>query len=476
MAWAASSAILVLVTGVATLHLLRMIRDLARPSTALGDGGLALVLGCALGGLVVLATAWWMSRGVAGRTVGLQLLAAVALTIAVRATLAIAFDAPLAAENAVIHAQAVGVLEGTANCCFSHRPMGYPLALAAMYGLLGIGPQAIEALNIALAAVTTLLVFDIARIAWNPRAGILAATAYAIMPSQALMALPPLTEPLYTMIVAAAVRLALSSSLPAAAALGVVLAVAQYVRSTAVALIAPVTVLYFAFGASIREPITRTALTVAAFVIAMAPVISFNLASHGDLSISTSAYGGWSLFVGANQESSGRFNAEDSALFAQMPGDTAWERSKFAGSLAVDRILDDPEAYLMLQPRKFAVMWRDETYAGAYAFAPAGSSVPPATAMAWLLSQIFYVPALALASLGILRHGRSTQAALLIGMIVAAVALSHLVLEVHSRYHAYVIPLVLVLASGAATSLVGRDPGGSSAGPTAGGSSLEGGL
>lgn len=433
-----------------------MLRDLGGATAAYGDGGLAWVLGYSVGGLVVLAVAWRLARDVGTRTPRLHVLGVLALAIGVRSALAVAFDAPLTAENGVIHDQAVGVLKGATNCCFSHRPMGYPLTLAAAYGLLGIGPHAIEAMNIGFSGVTTLLVFDVARIGWNPRAGLLAAAAYAVMPSQVLMTLPPLTEPLYSMVVVAAVRLALVPRIPAAVALGLVLAIAQYVRSTAVALMAPVTVLFFSFGASIRESVARTAITVVAFLIAMLPVVSFNLATHGDLSVSTSAYGGWSLFVGANQASSGRFNAEDSALFAEMPGGSAWERSQYAGSLARDRIFDDPLGYVTLQPRKFAVLWRDEAYAGSYAFAPAGSSVPAETSIAWLLSQIFYVPTVAMATLGVLLHGRKNQAAMLVGVIAAVVTLSHAFLEVHSRYHAYVIPLLLIIAAGAATRLAGN--------------------
>lgn len=38
---------------------------------------------------------------------------------------------------------------------------------------------------------------------------------------------------------------------------------------------------------------------------------------------------------------------------------------------------------------------------------------------------------------------------LLIGMILILVALAHLVLEVHGRYHAYLVPLLWLLAAAA---------------------------
>ena len=451
VAWATSSVVLLLITAVAALHLLSMARALARTPDPYGDAGMAFVAAYSIAAFAALGVAWSWKRAGPPRPV-VQILVVIAVAVGLRFGLAIGFDAPLAGENGVVHRQAVGILEGTVDCCFSHRPMGYPLALATVYSMLGIGPHAIEALNIALAALTTFLVFDIARVAWGPRAAIVAATGYAVMPSQRLMVLPPLTEPLYTMVLAATIRVSLIPGLPAAAALGAALAVAQYIRSTAVALLAPIAVMVLSFGPALHRSSGRIGLTLVAFLIAMAPVIAFNLEQHADVSISTSAYGGWSLFVGANPASDGRFNADDSALFAKMPGDSAWERSQHAGELAMDRILADPQAYLSLQPRKFAVMWKDETYAGAYAFAPAGSAVPRQTSIAWLLSQIFYVPAVALASFAVIRHGRGNPTVLLIGMVIAVVALSHAVLEVHSRYHAYLIPLFLILAAGAATT------------------------
>lgn len=77
-------------------------------------------------------------------------------------------DAPLAGENRIIHEQALAILNG-GSCCFGHRPMGYPLALAAAYSLLGVGPVAIEGLNTLLGGATTWLVFDIGRVAWTGR-------------------------------------------------------------------------------------------------------------------------------------------------------------------------------------------------------------------------------------------------------------------------------------------------------------------
>lgn len=450
-AWAVGSLVFALITAVATLRLAMLL--VARVEhLPFAAGYLVVSMSLIVGGWTLarrpLRPGWLLPGSI------------VVLAIGVRILVAIAFDAPLSAENAVIHRQAVGVLEGQANCCFSHRPMGYPLALAGMYSLLGVGSAAIETLNIACAAVTTWLVFDIARIGWTRSVGVLAAGTYAVVPSQILLTLPPLTEPLYTVAVTGVVRLAIGRDarpLLAAAIVGLAVAGAQYVRATATSLMAPLVVFPFLVGETLRRSAAQAVILVATFGVAMLPVVSFNLATHGDLSVSTSAYGGWSVYVGANQDSGGRFNREDSALFASLPGTSAWERSERAGVLGVKRIADDPVGFVAMQPRKFATLFRDESYAGLMAFAPAGPIAPVEAEVAELVGQIFYAPVVALGLVAFALERRNPRpVVLLIGMIVALVAATHVFLEVHGRYHAYLLPLLVILAAGGVDALVRR--------------------
>lgn len=451
IAWALTVLVLALITIVATLRLGSLLAAAVRdPARWYGGLGLAFIAAYIVGSAALILAAWIVGSRSA-RGFWLQPVLVVALAVGVRAALAIAFDAPLAGENGVIHAQALGVLDD-ASCCFSHRPMGYPLSLAGAYAMFGIGPGAIEALNIACATVTTWLVFDIGRVVWDRRVGLVAATMYAVVPSQVLLILPPLTEPLYITAITGMVRIALMRAPPlllTAALIGLSIAAAQYVRATATSLLAPVLLLPILLGEGIRRWTLRAGITVTAFVVGMAPVIWFNLQTHGDLSVSTSAYAGWSVYVGANTKAAGRFNSEDSEFFATLPGESAWERSEIAGQLGIRRILDDPGGYLMMQPRKFAVLWGDESYAGSYAFSPAGPATTSLTEIAWLLSQLFYVPILMLALLALAIGRASLQpGVLLIGMIVSLVAATHVFLEVHSRYHAYLLPLLVLLAAG----------------------------
>lgn len=217
----------------------------------------------------------------------------VALAIIVRVVLAMVADAPLNAENRIVHEQALKVLDGA--CCFSHRPLGYPIALAGAYALLGVGPNAIEALNIAFAAVTVALVWQIGNVTWGRSVAAVAATAYAVVPSQVLMVIVPLTEPMYTMLVTGAVRVAIVLERRPALAAGAVsaglLAVAQYVRATAAPLVVLVAVLPWLVGWTLRRTLLRAALIGCLFMVLLLPVIAYNVRAYGDLSVATSAYG-----------------------------------------------------------------------------------------------------------------------------------------------------------------------------------------
>jgi 4-amino-4-deoxy-L-arabinose transferase-like glycosyltransferase len=412
-----------------------------------GRLGLGVTAGYLLASVVLIALAGHAAAR--PRFSGLLLpLLIVGLAIGVRAVFAVVADAPLHGENAIVREQALGVLDGA--CCFSHRPLGYPIMLAGAYAVLGQGPGTIEALNIVFAAVTAWLTWDIGRVSWGRRVAAVAATAYAVAPSQVLMALVPLTEPMYTMLVAGAIRVGIAlgrrSMLAAGLACAVFLAAGQYVRATAVSLLIPIALLPWLVGWPIRRVLLQGALIGGLLVVLLLPAVAYNLGTHGELSLSTSAYGGWSLYVGANREHGGQWNAADAARLEGFPGDSWWDRSEYAGSLALDRVLENPAGSLALLPTKFGTLWSSETYAASYALR--AGPITRDVQVGWLASQLFWAPLAVLAAVGMYGDRREPRpAALLIGMTITLVAVTHLALEVHSRYHAYLVPLFCLLAA-----------------------------
>ncbi len=135
MAWGAGTLAIALIALVAVLHAWDLVARLPSEVPAYGRLGFVVTAAYMLGAAAVLVAAWRAASRVTTRPWILPLVI-VGLAIGIRAVIAVAFDAPLAGENRIIHEQALGVLDG-ANCCFSHRPMGYPLTLAGAYALLG---------------------------------------------------------------------------------------------------------------------------------------------------------------------------------------------------------------------------------------------------------------------------------------------------------------------------------------------------
>jgi hypothetical protein len=367
------AVVLTAITLVAILNLAASLEHLVRAFPGvLGVGGIAAVVAVVIASVGAI---WALLRLAAtGRSLAAMWMG-IGLALGTRLAIALLIDAPLRADAAIQNQLALDVAEGF--CCFGHRPMGYPMLLGAAYGLFGVHAWLPELLSVLLGTLTAMLVWDLARQAWGPSAGALAIGLYAVMPSQVLLVTVPLSELTYALLLTATIW-ALTQwqrwLVPASVVAGVFLALSQYMRPTSMVLLPFLASVPALGGAPSRRGVFAAAAMAIVFVMVLAPVVAFNLGQHGALSLSTSAYGGWSLFVGANQEWNGTWNPDDAAVFAELPGTSAWERSEAAGRLALDRIRADPRGYADLAVRKFYVMWSDERYAVNYAVRPHGNS------------------------------------------------------------------------------------------------------
>lgn len=366
------------------------------------------------------------------------------------AVLALPTPLPAEAEPQFLHELAVGVLDG-GNWLVAPRPMGFSALLAALYAAFGVQPWLAEVLNLALAVVAGVGLYHLVRIAWGRRAGALAVVLFALVPSQVLLVTTILTETVYTGFLVAALALGAAaihgSRLALAIAAGGVLAVSQYVRPMSQAFLAAFGLVPFLAARSFRRAASLAGSIALTFVLVLVPIGLHNLTMHGAISLSTSSYGGWSVFVGANQEHDGRFNRDDQAILRAMDEDTVWAQSEALGRAGLDRIADDPVGYLYLWVRKFSVMWSDDGYGVPTALAEQ-STPGPLRPMLAILSQSVYVAVAVLAALGLWRARRDPSVpTLLIASVILIVSVSHLVVEVQPRYHAYVVPLLCALAA-----------------------------
>jgi 4-amino-4-deoxy-L-arabinose transferase-like glycosyltransferase len=374
------------------------------------------------------------------------------LLVAVRLVLIPLVPTPLPgdAEPRFLHELALRALDG-GNWLVAHRPMGFSSLLAALYAVFGARPWLAEVLNLTLAVVGGVALYRLVLAGWGRRTAAIALLLYALVPSQILLVTTVLTEAVYTGFLLAALALGEAairgSRVAIAVAAGAMLAVSQYVRSMSQAFVAAFALVAFLSGLAPRRSVMVAGSIVIAFVVVLAPIALHNWTSHGAVSLSTSSYGGWSVFVGANQEHDGRFNRDDQAVLRAMEQGSVWERSEILGRAGLERIASDPVGYLHLWVRKFSVMWADDAYGVAAAFVEEPIP-PPIRATLGLLSQGTYAFVTVLAALGLWRARRDPPvAALLVGALIVIVALAHLVVEVQPRYHAYVVPLLCALAA-----------------------------
>lgn len=443
-----AAVVVTAITLVAALNLSATLEQFVRRfPDPIGLSGLGVVV--VVGALSVASV--WLLISLASRPRGRPWVPWIGVTLALAARLGVALmiDAPLRADAVIQNQLAIDVAEGA--CCFGHRPMGFPMLLGTAYGIFGVHQWVVEALNVLLGTLTALLVWALARQVWGAAAGALAIGLFAVVPSQVLLVAVPLSELTYALLLLAAIWAVAQwprALIPAVAAGGVILALSHYVRPTSMALLPFLAAVPLVAGATLRRGALAAAVMVVVFVIALLPVVAFNLQAHDSPSISTSAYGGWSLFVGANQEFNGTWNPDDAAIVAELPGGSMWERSERAGDLAIERITADPRGYAELIVRKFNVMWADERYAVNYAVRHLGGRMLETVGLA---AHLAYVSVLSLAAVAVWK-GRQRQSSIMlaISLIIVAVAVMHLFVEVHGRYHAYVVPLLCVLAGAAA--------------------------
>jgi len=427
----------------------RSLGQVSHPSVA--PGLLASLLAVVMAAALILGVLQSPAR--AGRWGALPVIIGLSLVALLRIGIALVIDAPVDRDMVAYDSLAAQVL--TDGRLFGDRPMGFPYLLAGSYAVFGRGALAGEALNILAAVVGGLALWLLVRSAYGERPANVALFLYALWPAGALMTSVRLTETTYTVsLLATVLAVTHQERRRGHVLIGALLGVSQYFRPTSFFLL-PAFLLAAVWPGEIRRRhVFMGILTVSlAFLTVMLPVIDHNRRTHGESSVTTSAYGGWSLWVGANQEHGGRWNPADWEALFELTKGTVWEDSRAAGALGVQRITEDPAGFALLAVDKFHSMWGSEAYGVDFA-AASGSAELPQNTFPTLVSQIFYAVVTVAAALALASRRRSLdRLALLIVAIALIVAALHIFVEVRDRYHAYLVPLFVALA---ADRLVGR--------------------
>ncbi|MFN8620906.1 MAG: glycosyltransferase family 39 protein [Chloroflexota bacterium] len=436
--------------------------DLADIAKATVKGGLvpsAAGLLAVILGLVGLAVVARLATGTGSR-LRLAIVLGLVVLVVLRIAIAASYDGVPDGEVADYDRLARAVLDG--HCCFDDRPMGYPIVLSLVYRVVGAGHPAVELLNIACAIATGALLFLIARRFLGAPAAAVALYLYAIWPAGALMIVTSLPHTSYELLVVAAAWAAIATrdGWRGSALAGVILGVSQYLRPTS-PLLLPVLLLARLWpGMPWRRAITGLLVPMAGFfVLVLVPVLAHNQADHGQLSLSTSSYGGHSLWVGTDVRSGGRLTDQNSAEVLAMPGADLWQKSDAAGARAIERMKADPVGIGLLALRKQVTLWGTERYGVQYGIRRelAENVAHKASVLPSLASGTFWVLLLIAAAAGLaLRRHRPDRLLILTVLLVAAVSFLHGFTEVRDRYHSYAVPLLLPFAAVAILALLAR--------------------
>lgn len=337
-------------------------------------------------------------------------------------------------------------------------PVGFPAAIALVMSALRCGATVgAWIVNMLASALCVGSAAQIAHRASGPTAAARAAWIVALYPSAALWTAATMTETLQCALVTAALAVAMPTDRePAARApalVGLLVALAAYVRPQAI-LLAPV--LGALSARSLPQRARHAAIATLAALLVLAPWSLRNArALDGFALVSTN--GGSNLLIGTLPEARGGYRplTERDACGA-VRGEVA--RDRCMSRVAIERIRREPLSWALLSARKLARTMGFEWAPVSYARSTVGQRISKPTGLALAALSTLCWWAMMLAALRFVRRARRDRwrsrpaRELTIGLVGAltSTALVHAVFIADDRYH---LPIVGVLAAAAACGL-----------------------
>jgi hypothetical protein len=386
--------------------------------------------------------------------------AVTAVAFAARMAWGLAVRAPYAWDAELYERGAQALAGGMGFSCFlfgpqadprvptAYYPVGYPAYLAVFYALLGVAPWVVALAGSIAGAGAVALTHRLALRVASPRGALVAAGALAVMPGPVMFASVPMTETLWSTLLALAVyAFARGEGAVSRRALGlgaVALAAATYVRPQALLL---AVALPLATAGTWRARVGRC-LAVTALALALVAPWTLRNCRAIDGCVLVSANGGSNLAIGAVARADGGYlalTADDGCrgVRGEAARDRCWRRVAWAS------VRRDPARWARLGAEKLERTFHRETFPVDY-LAVARPALVSDARRRWghaLLSRTWQL-ALVLGALGAARRWRTmTAAGRLSAVTLGVLGATHVVFFGGDRYHLPMTPLVLVLAS-----------------------------
>lgn len=321
--------------------------------------------------------------------------------------------------------------------------LGYPALLTLLYRCFGSHAMVGKVTNVVFGAALIWVVYRFARRV-DERTARVAAALTAVWPAHIMMTSVLATELLYLPLVWSAVALSIGGvegRLRPSAAAGVVLGISNWVRPTSLLVLLALSA--HAAG-SAAHPRRRRALLVLVLVggFAAAQLVYSGVRFSLDDPI-TRAPVGFSLIMGTNLASEGRWNASDANWFLRQRSERGVEQAnRDAIRLAFERLSLLGRDWPRFLDAKVSSMWADESYGVLWGLGALDSSDAGARAASWRdvlkgLSHVFYVIVLVAAAVSAwrVRQRISTPSLIAAVYVLGFLGSAHLLLEVQGRYH-----------------------------------------
>lgn len=338
----------------------------------------------------------------------------------------------------------------------------YPMFLGGLYWLTEPSALVAQLLNVICSVIIALQVYRLGTLAGGEHTGRLAAIFFALWPSQIAFCSVVAQEHLFQVFFLGAIIALLHARESESAQrwllwgmlAGASLGIAHVLRPVGIVVV-PTILAFVIWGAGhlrnrMRFQIAVLSSAAAGFVLVASGIIMYASAAVNQPLWKSSA--GFSLYVGTSQESRGFWSATHAAILDEYSynPDAVHTASK---ERAMYNIVSDPAGFGALVATKFVLFWGSDDYGLYYSTVEQAPTESAVTIYRYrnklnLVAQGVYFFVLAGAAIGMYRARKQTNIVL---FIAQSVFLLHVAafcfLEIQSRYHVLVIPLLMVPAA-----------------------------
>lgn len=349
--------------------------------------------------------------------------------------------------------------------------IGFGMILAGLFSIFGSGLWTIKIFNILLSLALVLIIYAGGKMLYGEKAGRVASLLCALWPAQIMYTSVIASEHVFLVLFTGAVLLTLyfvkkytyknhdfwNGNMMLLAA-GFITALAQLIRPMAMIMLPVFAVFILLYKRYRADNFTSFALGIKSIVLFIA--VYFAVVNLVNLPIQkatgvdiTKSDSGFNLMIGTNSKADGMFNSEDFSIIKKNNFD--FEKvQKEAKDIAFSRIKNDPVGFAKLALTKYKIQWGDENYGYYWSTissqdSKAENAVKSHPRIFYGVSQLFYILIILMAvctCFYTLKEKRYDS--LIILMIFGGLLLSYTFLEVQSRYHMPVIPLLIVFGTG----------------------------